>query len=153
MSHTAKISWTRSPEEPFLDNKYSRAHTWTFDGGAVVRASSSPQVVSVPMSDASAVDPEEAFIAAISSCHMLWFLSVAAQQNYLVESYEDHAEGKLSKNGAGKLAITEVVLKPRISFGGTNVPSRDQIDELHHAAHEQCFIASSVNTVITTVQS
>ncbi len=153
MSHTVKISWTRSPEEPFTDNKYSRAHTWTFDGGAVVQASSSPQVVPLPMSDASAVDPEEAFIAAISSCHMLCFLFVASQQNYLVESYQDSPEGRLSKNAAGKLAITEVVLKPKSRFSGTNVPSRDQIDELHHAAHEQCFIANSVNTVITTIQS
>lgn len=153
MSHVVKIAWKKNPEEAFVDNKYSRAHTWTFDGGAVVRASSSPQVVSVPMSDPSAVDPEEAFITAISSCHMLCFLFVACQKNFLVESYEDDAEGKLSKNDAGKLAITEVTLKPRIRFGGTNLPSRGQIDELHHEAHEQCFIANSVSTVITTIQS
>lgn len=152
MPHIAKVSWTRNPEESFIDNKYSRAHTWAFDGGTVLRASSSPQVVPVPMSDPSAVDPEEAFIASLSSCHLLWFLSLAVERNYLVESYEDDAEGCLGRNEKGKLSVTKVILKPRVRFGGANVPSREQVDELHHAAHEKCFLANSVHTAITIVQ-
>jgi organic hydroperoxide reductase OsmC/OhrA len=152
MSHSVKVSWKRKSDEAFLDNKYSRSHTWTFDGGIELAASSSPQVVPLPMSNESAVDPEEAFVASLSSCHMLWFLSLAVENNYLVESYEDKAEGMLAKNDEGKLAITRVTLKPQVRFGGTHTPSRDQIDELHHSAHEKCFIANSVKTKITVVQ-
>lgn len=148
MSHQAKIFWERKPDEAFLDNKYSRAHTWTFDGGLVVPASSSPHVVPVPHSDAAAVDPEEAFIAALSSCHMLWFLSMAREKNYLVESYEDSAEGLMGKNEEGKIAMNRVILRPKVRFGGGQVPSSEQVDALHHAAHEKCFLASSVKTAI-----
>jgi organic hydroperoxide reductase OsmC/OhrA len=104
------------------------------------------------MSNENAVDPEEAFVASLSSCHMLWFLSLAVEKQFLVESYEDNAEGVMGKNGEGKLAMTRVTLNPRITFGGNNTPSRDQIDELHHSAHEQCFIANSVKTKVTVVQ-
>ena len=104
------------------------------------------------MSNESAVDPEEAFIASLSSCHMLWFLSIAAEKNYVVESYEDNAEGILGKNEEGKLAMTRVTLKPRVNFGGKHAPSQVQVDELHHLAHEKCFIANSVKTEITIVQ-
>lgn len=148
MSYTVKTFWTKGASEAFVDNKYSRAHTWIFDGGVEVPASSSPHVVPLPMSVESAVDPEEAFVAALSSCHLLWFLSLAAARKYVVESYEDNAEGTLAKDAEGKMAMTEVTLKPRVKFGGDNIPSPLQIEELHHQAHEKCFIANSVKTKI-----
>jgi organic hydroperoxide reductase OsmC/OhrA len=153
MPYSVKISWEKDPDEKFIDNKYSRAHIWAFDGGITVAASASPHVVPLPMSEAAAVDPEEAFVASLSSCHMLWFLSIAAGKNYIVESYEDHAEGVLAKDEEGRLAMTKVTLKPHIQFGGNIIPSKDQVEELHHAAHEKCFIANSVKTKITIVQS
>jgi organic hydroperoxide reductase OsmC/OhrA len=149
MAYTVTVFWKRKSDEPFLDNKYSRSHTWTFDGGIQVAGSSSPHVVPLPMSNESAVDPEEAFVASLSSCHMLWFLSLAVENSYVVESYEDSAEGILGKNEEGKLAMTRVTLNPKITFGGEPRPSREQIDELHHLAHEKCFIANSVKTTIT----
>jgi len=151
MAYNVRISWNKKSDEAFLDNKYSRSHKWTFDGGIELAASSSPHVVPPPMSNESAVDPEEAFIASLSSCHMLWFLSLAVEKKFVVESYEDNAEGVLAKNEEGKLAITRVTLNPKITFGGTHTPSRDQIDELHHSAHDKCFIANSVKTKITVV--
>lgn len=149
--YKVKITWHRNPDEPFTDQKYSRKHTWTFDGGANIKASSSPHVVPLPMSDESAVDPEEAFVAAISSCHMLWFLSIAAGKKFLIESYQDNAEGVMAKNPEGKLAITEVILKPRIIFAGESIPSRAAINEIHHLAHEKCYISNSVKTNINIV--
>jgi organic hydroperoxide reductase OsmC/OhrA len=143
MPYNVKISWKKDPNEKFIDNKYSRAHIWAFDGGIAVAASASPHVVPIPMSIEVAVDPEEAFVASLSSCHMLWFLSIAADKSYIIESYEDHAEGILAKDEEGKLAMTKVTLKPHIQFGGNVIPSSDQIEELHHAAHEKCFIANS----------
>ena len=115
-------------------------------------ASSSPHVVPLPMSDAAAVDPEEAFVAALSSCHMLWFLSIAMGKGWLVESYEDEAEASLGKNEAGKTAITKVVLKPKVRFGGAKKPKREGVEAMHHAAHESCFLANSVNVPIIIVQ-
>jgi organic hydroperoxide reductase OsmC/OhrA len=153
MSYSVKVSWQRKMNEAFLDNKYSRSHTWTFDGGIELAASSSPHVVPLPMSSESAVDPEEAFVASVSSCHLLWFLSVAVAKNYIVESYEDNAEGVMGKNEEGKIAMTRVTLNPRVTFGGNNLPSRDQIDELHHSAHDECFIANSVKTKIVVIQA
>ncbi len=149
MPYQVRIFWKKNVDEPFVDSKYSRSHTWIFDCGIELPASSSPHVVPLPMSNATAVDPEEAFIAAISSCHMLWFLSIAAEKNYLVETYEDNAEGVLGKNAEGNLAMTRVTLKPRVIFGGQQIPSSTQIDELHHLAHQKCFIASSVKTQIS----
>lgn len=111
-------------------------------------ASSSPDVVPPPFSNASAVDPEEAFVASVSSCHMLWFLSIAAKRKFLVDRYTDQAEGLMATNAEGKLAITRVTLRPKVSFSGEKVPSRGEIDEMHHAAHEACFIASSVKSDI-----
>ena len=145
-THTVAISWRRNGAV-FTDNKYSRAHRWTFDGGAVVPGSSSPHVVRIPMSDASAVDPEEAFVASLSSCHMLWFLSLAAARGFVVDEYEDNATGVMGKNDAGKLAMTVVTLHPRVLFTGRE-PSRAELESLHHAAHDQCFIASSVKTEV-----
>ena len=144
MSHyTATISWARG-DAPFTDNRYSRAHRWRFDGGVEVPASSSPQVVALPMSDAAAVDPEEAFVASLSSCHMLWFLHVAAQRGFVVDAYTDEASGVMAKNAAGKLAMTVVTLRPQARFAADHAPSEAQLHAMHHRAHEQCFIASSV---------
>ena len=146
-TYTAEIRWSRA-EQKFSDNRYSRAHTWHFDGGTVVPASSSPSVVPLPMSDSTAVYPEEAFVASLSSCHMLWFLSIAAKQGYTVDSYTDTASGIMTKNAAGKLAMTQVTLRPLVIFSGAKIPDRATLDALHHAAHEQCFIAQSVRSEI-----
>jgi organic hydroperoxide reductase OsmC/OhrA len=146
-TYTAGIRWSRG-EQKFTDNRYSRAHAWHFDGGTVVPASSSPAVVPLPMSDASAVDPEEAFVASLASCHMLWFLSLAAKKGYTVDAYADDARGIMTKNAAGKLAMTTVTLRPLVTFSGANLPDRDALDALHHAAHEECFIAASIRSEV-----
>ena len=145
--YVARIEWERGGEA-FVDNRYSRRHRWRFDGGLEVPASSSPQAVAVPMSDASAVDPEEAFVASLSSCHMLWFLSLAARKGFRVDRYVDAAEGVMEKNAGGKLAITRVTLRPAVEFSGEKVPTRMELDGLHHEAHENCFIASSVKSEV-----
>ncbi|MGF6758673.1 OsmC family protein [Paraburkholderia sp. GAS42] len=146
-SHTAVVEWNGNGSK-FTDNRYSRAHRWTFDGGAVVPASSSPHVVRVPFSDPAAVDPEEAYVAALSSCHMLWFLSIAAQEGYAVAAYRDEAEGTMAKNDEGKEVVTRVVLKPLVTFTGEKMPTDDALHHLHHAAHDACFLANSVKTMI-----
>ena len=143
MQYTSKIIWQRN-DAIFSDNRYSRKHTWQFDGGIEVAASSSPQVVRVPLSDAAAVDPEEAFVASLASCHMLWFLDITARAGFIIDSYVDDAAGVLAKNGDGKLAMTIVTLKPHVIFSGEKRPSRDNIQQMHHKAHEECFIANSV---------
>ena len=145
--YQATISWQRG-SAPFTDNKYSRAHTWTFDGGIEVPASSSPSVVKAPYSNAQAVDPEEAFVASLSSCHMLWFLSIAAQRGFCVDRYVDAASGVMSRNAAGKLAMTRVTLRPDVAFAGERLPTREEIVAMHHAAHDECFIANSVTTEV-----
>ncbi|HEY7841090.1 MAG TPA: OsmC family protein [Gammaproteobacteria bacterium] len=151
--HEAKVSWTRG-DAKFTDNKYSRAHEWKFDGGVSVRASSSPAVVPLPLSAADAVDPEEALVAAASSCHMLWFLSIAARKGFVVDSYVDEARGEIGKNADGKTAVTRIALRPRIGFSGEKRPTAADLDALHHAAHEQCFIASSLKSeVVVEAQS
>ena len=145
--YTAIVSWQRNGEV-FTDGRYSRAHCWAFDGGIEVPASSSPQVVPLPCSLAAAVDPEEAFVASLSSCHMLWFLSIAAQQGFIVEHYRDEATGVLGKNAEGKLAMTRVTLHPEAQFAGADQPSAGQCAAMHHEAHDQCFIANSVKTEV-----
>lgn len=145
--HTALIRWNAGGDD-VLGKRYSRAHTWTFDGGLVVPASSSPQVVPLPMSDAGAVDPEEAFVASLSSCHMLWFLDIAARAGYAVQSYEDAAEGHMGRNAAGKPVVDVVTLRPRTRFAGVRVPDPAALAALHHAAHEECFLANSVRCEI-----
>lgn len=148
MSHyTTRVHWNRAGAT-FSDNRYSRGHTWEFDGGTVVAASSSPQVVPLPMSVEAAVDPEEAFVASLSSCHLLWFLSLAAKRGYVVDDYEDAAEGVMEKNAEGKVAITRVTLRPLAVFRGERIPDRAALEALHHAAHEQCFIANSVRSEV-----
>ena len=142
--YTAEVLWQRAANEPFTDHRYSRRHRLRFDGGAEVPGSSSPSAVPLPMSDAAAVDPEEAFVASLAACHMLWFLSLAAAERYTVDSYRDHALGVMTKNAAGRLWISSVTLRPETSFGGDRRPSREQLLYLHHRAHEECFIANSV---------
>jgi organic hydroperoxide reductase OsmC/OhrA len=144
----ATIEWSRNGAK-FTDNRYSRAHSWRFDGGVTVPASSSPHVVRAPYSDPAAVDPEEAFVASVSSCHMLWFLSLAVKEGFIVDSYCDEAVGIMEKNEQGKMAITRIALRPKIRFAGDRMPSPGDIDALHHAAHEACFIANSVRTEIS----
>jgi organic hydroperoxide reductase OsmC/OhrA len=146
-AHAATIRWQRGGQ-PFTDNRYSRSHTWTFDGGVVVQASSSPHVVAPPYSQSNAVDPEEAFVASLSSCHMLWFLSIAAERRFCVDSYVDDATGIMAKNGLGKLAMTRVTLRPKAIFVGNPLPTKDEIASLHHQAHCECFIANSVTTEV-----
>src|SRR5690606_35448772 len=130
------------------DQRYSRAHNWMFDGGAEVAASSSPHSVPIPLSDPRAVDPEEAFVASLSSCHMLWFLSIAAAHGFLVESYTDAATGTMGRNAAGQVAFTEVTLSPLTVFAGEKVPTAEELEDLHRLAHHNCFIASSVRAAI-----
>jgi organic hydroperoxide reductase OsmC/OhrA len=144
--HTATVRWQRGDAD-FARGRYSRAHEWRFDGGAVVPASASPAVVRVPWSDPAGVDPEEAFVAALASCHMLWFLSLAAGRGYVVESYEDEAVGTMGELD-GREAVTEVVLRPRIVFSGEKHPDAAAIATLHHEAHERCFIANSVKSSV-----
>ena len=144
--YTAELLWERDASEDFLGNGYSRRHTIRFDGGAVLAGSSSPHSVPLPMSDASAVDPEEAFVAALSSCHMLWFLAIAAKRRFCVDRYFDAAVGVMEKNAEGKVAITRVTLRPEVVFSGEQRPTRADLDRLHHKAHEECYIANSVKS-------
>ncbi len=145
--YEARIAWSRG-DQPFLDKRYSRAHDWTFDGGAVVPGSSAPSSVPLPMSDASAVDPEEAMIASLSSCHMLWFLAFAANAGLVVDTYVDEASGKMGKDEKDKRYLAEVTLRPFTSFSGRE-PDQAEIDALHHQAHEHCEMAHSVRATIT----
>ena len=147
-NYTARVAWRRGPLEIFTDNRYSRRHELHFDGGAVLPASSSPAVVPLPMSDAGAVDPEELFVASLASCHMLWFLSLAATQGFRVDSYDDDADGVLARNAEGRLAMTRVTLRPRVQCSGERQPTPAELRALHHEAHEACFIASSVKTEV-----
>jgi organic hydroperoxide reductase OsmC/OhrA len=145
--HTARVRWERNGGD-FAGKRYSRVHRWTFDGGLTVLASASPDVVKAPYSDPSGVDPEEAFVASLASCHMLTFLWHAALAGFIVESYEDEADGVLAKNSAGQAAITQVTLKPMARFSGGKLPNAQELDHLHHLAHRDCFIANSVKTEI-----
>ena len=145
--HKATIKWTQSQGD-FLKGTYSREHTWTFDGGVTVPASSSPAAVRVPFSNPANVDPEEAFVASLSSCHMLTYLYVASRKGFEVSSYEDDAVGVLTKNERGIPWVSTVTLSPRITYGGSKTPTSEEQSEMHHAAHEGCFIANSVKTEV-----
>jgi len=149
----ANISWTREENEDFTGNKFSRRHSWSFDGGITVQASSSPHVVPLPYSTEEAIDPEEAFVASLSSCHMLFFLYIAAKKKFMVDEYIDNAVGVMEKGPDGKIAMTKVTLRPQIKFSGDTQPTPVQITEIHHESHDQCFIANSVKTevVIETI--
>ena len=143
----ATVAWQRD-DQTFTDNKYNRGHTWQFDGGLTVPASPSPHVVPPPMSVEENVDPEEAFVASLSSCHMLFFLSIAAKRGFIVDDYVDHAVGTLDKNEIGKMAMVKVTLKPNILFTGDKQPSYEEQETMHHQAHDLCFIANSVKTEV-----
>ncbi|WP_354676849.1 OsmC family protein [Cupriavidus plantarum] len=143
--YTTEVVWQRGDQD-FLDKRYSRRHVIRFDGGIEVPGSSSPHVVPVPMSDAAAVDPEEAFVASLSTCHMLWFLGLAAKERFRVDRYVDNAIGVMEKNAEGRIAVTVVTLRPNVTFSGDRIPTREQLDHLHHAAHDACYIANSVKT-------
>ena len=139
--HKATVEWRSDGE--FRSGSYSRAHVWRFDGGAEVPGSSSPHVVRPPMSDPAAVDPEEALIAAASSCHMLWFLGLAREAGFDAASYRDEASGRMGKDERGRMAFTRIVLRPEIEWVGEG-PDAEALARLHHAAHEACFIANSL---------
>jgi organic hydroperoxide reductase OsmC/OhrA len=141
--YEATIRWNRN-EAKFTDNRYSRKHEWSFDGGVRVPASSSPAVVPLPYSVPDAVDPEEALIASASSCHMLWFLSLAARRGFIVDSYVDEASGQVDKDAAGRTAFTRISLRPQIVFSGETRPSPEDLESLHHAAHDACYIANTL---------
>lgn len=147
--HLATVEWSRG-DQPFTDGRYSRAHDWRFDGGAVVRGSSAPSnIVPVPLSDPAAVDPEEALVAAVSSCHMLFFLAYAARGGFVIDSYRDEAVGVLGKDERGKMSITTVTLRPAVVFSGPTQPDAAAIDDLHRRAHEACYIANSIRAEVT----
>lgn len=148
-TYTAIVRWQRDPSTDFAKGQYSRAHEWAFDGGAVVPASASPDNVPTGTADEAGVDPEEAFIAAISSCHMLFFIDYARRDGFVVDSYVDEAEGVLEKRADGRMWMSRVTLRPRVEFSGDQRPTDADIDDLHHRAHEACFIANSVTTEVT----
>lgn len=144
--HSARVEWQRAADEAFIDQRYSRRHRLHFDGGAAFAGSASPSVVPAPWSDPAAVDPEELFVAALASCHMLWFLSLAAAAGWCVDHYSDDALGTLALNAQGRQAMAVVTLRPEVRFAGERRPDAAQRAELHHRAHERCFIAQSVLT-------
>lgn len=143
----ASITWHRAGAK-FTDNRYRRAHTWTFDEGLEVPASASPNSVPLPLSESRAVDPEEALVAAVSSCHMLWFLSIAAKRGFVVDHYADSPVGTLGTNAKGKEAITVITLRPDVAFGGEKRPTSSDVEEIHHEAHEVCCLANSVTAEV-----
>jgi len=150
--HIATICWQRNGPD-FIKGKYSREHTWKFDGGLTVPASPAPSVVPAPWSNAANIDPEEAFVASIASCHMLTFLWLASRQGFQADSYDDSAAGEVTKNERGVPWVSKVTLRPRITWSGEKLPGATDLEQLHHAAHEQCFIANSVRTDIQVEKS
>jgi organic hydroperoxide reductase OsmC/OhrA len=142
-THTARLSWQRQAGEAFTDLRYHRSHTWHFDGGAVVPAAASPHVVRVPLTDPTAVDPEEAFAASLAACHLLWFLHLAGEAGWVVDDYQDEAVATLGPDAERQLAIVDVLLRPRVRFAGA-APDAAAHAALHDAAHAACFLARSV---------
>ena len=150
--YKANVRWTGDDPESFRQGRYSRAHEWIFDGGAIVPASASPDNVPQGTADEAGVDPEEGLVAAISSCHMLFFIDYARRDGFIVHSYLDEAVGLMEKRADGKVALTKVKLRPTIIFGGDRLPTADEIARLHHRSHDDCFIANSVNSEVTIEQ-
>lgn len=146
--YTAELLWERG-SQAFLDNRYSRKYLLKFDGGIEVVGSSSPSVVPLPFSEQQALDPEECFVSAISSCHMLWFLSIAVKHGFVVDSYHDLAIGVMTSNEQKKYWVSDVSLQPKIVFSDAKLPTAEELEAMHHEAHEECFIANSVKTKIT----
>jgi organic hydroperoxide reductase OsmC/OhrA len=145
-SYFATVQWLRG-DAVFAKQQYTRGHMWKFDEGLTVPASASPHVVKAPWAVARAVDPEEALVAALASCHMLFFLSDASRAGFMVEKYEDAAEGVMTKNADGRVAITLVTLRPQVTFSGT-MPTAEEFAKLHDGAHEQCYIANSIRSEV-----
>jgi organic hydroperoxide reductase OsmC/OhrA len=145
--YKATVRWTREGDSAFTDNRYSRAHIWSFDGGIEVPASSAPSSVRLPYSVAEAVDPEEALVASASSCHMLTFLFIAAKAGFVIDSYRDDALGVMTNNERGKLFVSKITLRPAIAFRGKK-PSEDELADLHHRAHDECYIANSIRAEV-----
>lgn len=143
--YTAEVVWTRGAQ-PFIDRRYSRRHVIRFDGGVEIAGSASPHVVRPPMSDAAAVDPEEMLVASLSTCHMLWFLDLAARRGFIVDSYVDSAKGVMTQDDSGKWSISSVTLSPVVTCSSERRPTVEQFDRLHHEAHDECFIARSVKS-------
>lgn len=151
-NYKATVRWSRSADDHFASGRYSRAHEWAFDGGTVVPASASPDNVPPGTANVAAVDPEEAFIAAISSCHMLFFIDYARRDGFVVDEYHDDAVGILEKRSDGKIAVTRVTLRPKVAWSGDRKPTVAEMAHLHHRSHEDCFIANSVNTEVIIEQ-
>lgn len=149
-TYTAETLWERGTQ-PFLDKRYSRRHLLRFDGGLAVAGSSSPHVVPTPYSDPSAIDPEEALVSSLSSCHMLWFLDIASRNGFVVDSYHDEAVGVMAPNERKKLWLSSVTLRPKVVFSGDSLPTAADIERMHHEAHDECFIANSVKTDVQVV--
>jgi len=146
-TYTATIRWQRGADGDFAKGQYSRAHEWAFDGGHVMPASASPHIVPEPWSDLAAVDPEEAFVASLSSCHMLFFLDFSRRAGFVINNYVDEAEGELAKGADGRMAMTRVTLRPRVEWQDEG-PDPAALADLHHKAHEACFIANSVKSEV-----
>jgi organic hydroperoxide reductase OsmC/OhrA len=142
-----EVCWERG-EQPFVDGRYSRRHRLSFDGELEVPGSSSPHVVPVPLSDPAAMDPEEAFVASLSACHMLWFLAIARKYGFCIDEYRDMPLGRMGRNADGKTAMTLVALRPAARFSGARRPSPEELRHMHHEAHEACYIANSVTTAV-----
>ena len=142
--HKVNLRWERGGAE-FVYQKYPRDHSWSFDGGHTMTATAAPAYLGNPAN----VDPEEAFVASLSSCHMLTFLAIACKQKFVLDDYTDEAVGHMEKNAEGRLAITRVELHPKITWSGEKKPSPEELDKMHHGAHDQCFIANSVKTEVT----
>jgi organic hydroperoxide reductase OsmC/OhrA len=142
--HRATIVWKRETPD-FTYQSYNRDHDWRFDGGATVRASAAPAY----LGSESCIDPEEAFVASLSSCHMLTFLAIAAKKRFVVDDYQDQAVGVLDKDSAGHQAIVRVILHPQVKFSGEKIPSPEELRQLHEQAHHACFIANSVKTEVS----
>lgn len=143
----AQLDWRRH-SQPFTDQRYSRAHEWRFDGGLAIPASSSPLSVPVPMSDPAAIDPEEALVAAAASCHMLFFLSIAARHGFVIDAYRDHPIGSMDLDAEGRMAMTKIVLRPDIVFAGERRPHAAELAQMHHEAHERCYVANSLKAQV-----
>ena len=147
-SHTATVEWRRG-DQVFTDRRYSRVHEWRFDGGAVVAGSPAPTSVAPPLSDPAAVDPEEALVAAVSSCHMLFFLAYAAKAGFVVDRYRDEAVAVMGRDERGKVAITAITLRPAVTFSGETRPDAAALADLHHRSHDHCYVANSLRGTVT----
>ncbi|RYE83757.1 MAG: OsmC family peroxiredoxin [Myxococcales bacterium] len=147
-THRATITWQRDGGR-FIGGDYTRVHRWRFDGGAEITASASPEVVPAAYADASAVDPEEAFVASLASCHMLWFLATAQREGWIVDGYDDEASGTLGRGPQGRMQLVSITLRPRVTFAGARGPSTEELARLHHDAHQSCFLAAVVTAPMT----